>query len=678
MISRRAVLIGLFITGIATWSNGQSYNDYSLKANHIIKTVEKFHLKTYEFNDGFAEILIRNYVENLDQRGLLFISDDFNDFDNIKAEILESNAVIQPVTFQHFENITTRAAKRAIDIINSIDIESINFSTKDSMLYEIIPRYVGLDEIENKWIKWIKFRTLIEWSGQEGLHKEEERDRVLQNILKAEITKELCDLENYIDSTLIKKRIGETYLDGMSRSFDPHTNYFNFSSKLNFDKSVSDKISTFGINFQRNGLGKIEVESLVPGGPAWNSNLINEGDILVSIKTNNSEFMTATCGSSEDVNIFLANIEKGNFKIEKRNGKRIEVPLTKAKVDVEENVIRFYLMEGNHKVGYLNLPSFYHQGDNASGKVTGCANDVARELSRLKRENIKGLILDLRDNGGGSLLEAIRLAGLFINQGAIAMQEIKDESPRSIKDMYRGTLFNQPLVVLVNSTSASATEIFSAALQDYNRAVIVGSKTYGKSTGQIVLPIDAHQMDLNAEKNTQNSPDFVKVTTSAFYRVKGTSLQGEGVEPDIKIPDFYEGLILREGDKNSSIKLDTIEQPKFFEPLKPLPIDILREKSENRIINNPEFMRLKRITKKQNEGLFYFNLSVKTPDEGGNEVKLETPSEISVKLPPYEQQIQMLLKGKEAINLQVDKIKDDSYIIEVYKILCDLIEINKN
>jgi carboxyl-terminal processing protease len=264
------------------------------------------------------------------------------------------------------------------------------------------------------------------------------------------------------------------------------------------------------------------------------------------------------------------------------------VKLSKEKITNEESIVKSYVLHGTKNIGYINLPGFYSREDEAIRderdiKYDGCANDVSKEIVKLRRDTIAGLILDLRYNGGGSMWEAMQLAGIFIDIGPVASVKDKEGKLHFLKDPNRGTIYDGPLMVLINGASASASEFVSAVLQDYNRAIIVGGNTYGKGTAQIVVP-----MDTLMPSKTKTYEDFVKVTEQKFYRVNGGTTQWKGVIPDINLPDPYSDESFKEKANSSALQPDNVRAG-IYQPLPVIPVQTLKAKSEQRVSADPIF-----------------------------------------------------------------------------------------
>ncbi len=272
--------------------------------------------------------------------------------------------------------------------------------------------------------------------------------------------------------------------------------------------------------------------------------------------------------------------------LKRNSGKSFDVYIEKQVMKDEDNSVYSFIIGKESKIGYIKIPSFYADLDENNRK--GCADDVAREVIKLERDNIKGLVIDLIDNGGGSMEEAIKLAGMFIDYGPISIVIDNKKEKSVINDPYKGLIYKGPIVVLVNSNTASASEFFASIMQDYNRALLMGSTTLGKATMQTILSLDD-------KKNT----DFLKITINKFYRVTGKSHQYVGVRPDVLLPEFYEDVYQKESDFPTAIKNDSIEPFLKYRPYaKRALIDKLAQNSAARMVDNYYFNDIKKINQK--------------------------------------------------------------------------------
>ena len=257
----------------------------------------------------------------------------------------------------------------------------------------------------------------------------------------------------------------------------------------------------------------------------------------------------------------------------------------------DDNKVKSFILKGENTVGYIYLPAFYQDWESTNEGLNGCANDVGREIIKLKKENINGLIIDVRYNGGGSVNEATELAGIFIDAGPVAQEKERDAKVNTLKDINRGTVYDGPLVVMVNGQSASASELLAGTLQDYNRAVIVGSPTYGKATMQVVLPMDTTvTRETITQKHTEN---YLKVTVAKLYRVTGTTAQFKGVKPDIIIPDILDAYTTKEADEPNALKPTTIAANRYYTPYTPMPLKTSLQGIQNSVDTGKYFDAVK-------------------------------------------------------------------------------------
>ena len=295
----------------------------------------------------------------------------------------------------------------------------------------------------------------------------------------------------------------------------------------------------------------------------------------------------------EDISRLLAdqNHKEIEIGVRKADGTTKLVWLEKQKIAVEDDFVKSYVLDGGGtRVGYIILPGFYEESEGENG-AKSCATDVAREVIKLKAQNVQSIILDLRNNGGGSMSEAMQLAGIFIDEGILAFARYKTEKPQGYRDPNRGTIYDGPMIVMVNKASASASEMVAGALQDYNRALIVGSPTFGKATMQIVLPTDTNvELGTYNERTYRGNPsEFVKVTLGRFYRVTGSTHQLKGVQPDIYLPDLTEAAGYGEISERYPLAPDTVRRAAYFKPLPAMPVGILAAQSHQRTDTSEAF-----------------------------------------------------------------------------------------
>ncbi|WP_315818899.1 S41 family peptidase [Paraflavitalea speifideaquila] len=320
------------------------------------------------------------------------------------------------------------------------------------------------------------------------------------------------------------------WCSSLAACYDPHTAYFPPATKESFEGHLGKKQLEFGLTLDEDKDGNAQIAALKPGSPAFQSGQLNEGDKLQSVQTDNKPAVDVSTAGAAAINQVLSAAGSGKtvLTVKKADGSTRQVTLSKQKqlTDDEEDKVKGFVLKGSKNIGYISLPAFYLDWEDEQG-VNGCANDVGREIIKLKKENISGLILDLRYNGGGSLQEALELAGIFIDAGPVAQIKSRDPKVTTLKDINRGTVYDGPLLVLINGFSASASEMLAASLQDYNRALIVGATSYGKATAQEVLPLDT-TIDRESYNGKAASDSYIKLTTSCLYRLTGATAQAQG------------------------------------------------------------------------------------------------------------------------------------------------------
>lgn len=371
--------------------------------------------------------------------------------------------------------------------------------------------------------------------------------------------------------------VGNIYCETIAMCFDPHTEYMPKTDKENFESELGRQQFRFGFTMEEDKDGGVLISNLQPGSPAYKCGKLNKGDKFMAIQWAGKQPIDVSASTTDEFSDLIgqSNHDTIYFTMRKTGGTIVKVPLvkeqTEAQGDGDDNRVKSFVLKGaNSTIGYVYLPAFYEDWDNGDNGNTGCANDVAKEIVKLKKENINGLILDLRYNGGGSADEARQLAGIFIDAGPVAQEKGRDAKVFTMKDVDRGTIYDGPMALMVNGYSASASELLAGTLQNYNRAVIVGSPTYGKATAQVIFPMDTTvTYETMAKKQTEN---FIKITIDKLYRVNGTTAQFKGVQPDIALPDVLDAYITKEADAPFALQPTVIDANKYYQPAAPLPI----------------------------------------------------------------------------------------------------------
>jgi len=547
-------------------------------------------------DDVFSESLFDHFFESLDPDLVFFTNADLSGLSSFR-KTLDDELNGKGWTF--LNKITPLYRLRLLQadsIINEVTSTSFDFSLDEFFSVVIdTTRPATEKEKRNKWYQTLKYETLegltdiasVQQSQTGSINKKEvfNREAQVRSMIKMRQIRHIKSIlqtaegfENFVQSI---------YLDAIATCFDPHTNYFPETQKQNFESSLSKDGYYFGFSLGENDKGEASILHLDPGGPAWKTGELNKGDVLLQMKWEGKEPIDLVGADAGEISSLLDGSNKDllELTVKKTNGQVKPVQLRKEKMKgVGEDVVKSFLLNGNKKIGYISLPGFYTDWEEEGG--SSCANDVAKEIVKLKKENINGLILDLRFNGGGSLGEALELAGIFIEEGPLCLVKGKDAKIITWKDPNRGTIYDGPLLVLVNGQSASASELVAAALQDYNRAIIAGSATFGKATGQQIFPLQSGASVIT------NEGGYAKITMEKIYRVTGKATQRNGVIPDIVIPDIFDGMTYREKDMPHSLVDDTVKRNSYYKPMSQLPVSMIAVKSTTRIEIDKNFKQI--------------------------------------------------------------------------------------
>lgn len=518
--------------------------------------------------------------------------------------------------------------------------------------------YIGSKELQ----KVNSFRTVLddELNGKGWIFLDS-----MTRMYKAALLKERADpdaLRILEHPTGFEKYVASLYADVIANQFDPHTEYMPLEEKEEFESSLSTEGKFFGFALEENDNNEVEITRIMPGSAAWKTGELNAGDIIVSAGWEGTTPVDIKDGSDQlSKMLAVPGDKKLVVKVKKANGIEKTTSLSREKIENEENNVRAYVLKGSKNIGYIYLPDFYTEHAGSGGSS---ANDVAKAVVKLKKENIEGLIMDVRYNGGGSLTEALDMAGIFIDAGPLAMIREKGGKITSLKDQNRGTIYNGPMTLLVNGQSASASELLGAVLQDYNRAIIVGSRSFGKGSAQQIFPLDTNGTQLNIDPQL----GFVKITTGKFYRVNGGTTQYNGVKPDISLPDIFDVLDYHEAALPFALPADTIARNQYYKPLPLLPIEMLVSKSRARVNESLQFAAII----KQMAAIKKDNPAAAKP------VDIPPPSKLfSVNINSFDAET----AARSAYHAEIDgqwkqRISTDVYIEEAFNILNDYITTN--
>jgi carboxyl-terminal processing protease len=546
-----------------------------------------------EYNAQTSTEITGLFITSMDESGVILTQSDINALNKNGANLL-SEIKDGKQDFREFStNIFKHALLRADSVLTVLSNKPMNFKENDTIhflpanskpYYSPTPAYHA-GRIA-RYIKNICYERVTNLDNYEKLDEKEFIAKAQEFSVTA-ISKMQEGIREILKDA--GKTIEAALLNAIALRYDPHSNYFTNEQNKEFSRSLSSKIESFGFALGEDENGNVIISEIEPGGSAWLSNQVNEGDFFLSVKIGSEKYGTEDKKIEEIESKLNATDEKNIFlTVKKPNGQVKTIKLVKQKVASEENTVKGYVLKsGKIKSGYISLPSFYTDMENDG--MPGCANDVAKEILKLEKDSIQGLILDLRNNGGGSMQEAMNLAGIFIDEGPLFIYKEKNRKPTLMKDINRGSIFKKPLVLIINETSASASELLANIVKDYNIGVVVGQSSYGKGTAQAVLPLDTNL--ITNPRLAEISSDYIKMTDGKFYRLNGSTHQGVGVMPDVPLPQFPAYTSYKESKEAFYIKPDSVVKKVIYNPNAPFNITQLKERSKKRIEASPDFKR---------------------------------------------------------------------------------------
>lgn len=565
----------------------------------ILTFMDRLHFHPKEVNDEFSEELYNLYLDRIDGSRRFLTEEDIAKLEPYRL-LLDDEALSG--TYNFFD-LSLELLENGIDETQTYYREILatpfNFEQKETIELDGDKRDWAKngEELREYWRKYLKYEVLTRVTRkiEEQEEKGEEAEKRSVEDLEKEVREDVLEMMDEWYDRMSKLRRNDRlsyYLNSLTNLFDPHSVYFEPVAKENFDIRFSGKLEGIGARLQTEG-DYTKVVEVVVGGPAWQGKELEENDIIQKVAQ----------GDEEPVSIKGMNINEVVQLI--RGKKGTEVRLTVKKVDgtiktisiirdvvvFEERYARSLILDGaaeGERIGYIYLPGFYADFEDRNGRFS--ADDVEKEIEKLKSESVDGIILDLRNNGGGSLRDVVKMSGFFIEEGPIVQVKSRDQKAEVLTDVDPEVQYDGPLVVMVNSFSASASEILAAALQDYERAVIVGSKsTFGKGTVQRFYDLDRAVRGFNEIKPLGE----IKLTTQKFYRIDGGSTQLKGVVPDIILPDNYHNIPIGEKEEEYAMNWTKIDPVKHKQSVyKVRNLEEIAERSKQRITANTTFQKI--------------------------------------------------------------------------------------
>ncbi len=668
-------------------------NKDKLLVELVSVVLDRLHYDPKIIDDDFSKSVYDDYIKAIDPQKRFLLKSDIEKFDQYKLLIddqIKSSSI-------DFFNLTYETLMSRVDEVESFYTDILDnpfdFNIDENLNtdFEQLDYAVGLNDKISIWRKRLKLSTLDGFVTKKIVQEEkgslDDSEKELRSDIELEIESRNAILENLKDffdfnDDLERKDWFSIYLNSIVNQFDPHTIYLAPQAKDVFDQNISGRFQGIGARLLKKNQ-QVEIAEIIIGGPVWRDKLLNVGDLILGVSQNPDEEPVDISIMKLSDAVDLIKGEKGTkvyLMVKRVDGGIEQVEITRDIVELEETYAKSSLIyQESKKFGFITLPSFYIDFNDYGQR--NAASDIKKEILKLKNENVNGIIMDLRGNGGGSLKTAVDITGFFINKGPVVQVKSIGGRKEVLKDTDPSVIWDGPLVILVNEFSASASEILAAALQDYNRAIIIGSKqTYGKGTVQNVLSLNQF-----ISGNTYGELGFIKLTTDKFYRISGGSTQLEGVKSDIVLPNRYSYVDIGERDLENPLSWDQINSANYSPLNKQLYYDKSLENSKNRISKN-EFFNIineqaKWVKEQQDDNIVSLNYDSYKMDMDNNKKESEKFKKIEDFKSNY--RFEWLRDNRimgdeipdeiiERRNRWIDDLKKDLYVDEAVNILSDL------
>ena len=693
MKSKRIILI--FLIFFLFINNCSIINPVDIeKKNRMISQIityalNNFHYTDKELNNDLSDEIFNEFFSYIDYGKRYFLQSDIDKFRKNKEYFdnyfLDGN---YNYIYEIFDTFLIRV-KEGRNITEEILSKPLDFDKEEKVQLDGKKREYckNRKELKEYWRKYLKYRTVLRYFDiiEERKNKDEKTDIDYSSIEKEARKRVKKAMDQFFKRLLDfdKKEQFDIYVNTVTRIFDTHSSYFSPYEKENFDLEMSGKFEGIGAVLSESE-GNVKVVRIVPGGPAWKEGNLEAEDVILKVKPGKEEDFQSLLGLGVDDAVKLIRGKKGKpviLTVRKPDGRIKDITIVRDVVTLEETYAKSSILQlknKNRKIGYIKLPKFYHDFNDSKGRRS--SDDVKNQIEYLKDNGIEGLILDLRNNSGGALRDAIKTAGLFIEDGPIVQVRGRSGKISVLRDLNKNIIYEKPLIILINKFSASASEIVAAALRDYGRAVIVGSEqSYGKGTVQNMIRLD----DLLSSKYEKFSPlGALKITTQKFYRVSGKSTQVKGVSSDIVLPDLFSGMEIGEGENEYSLPWDTIKSANYDKnnSIDKIDIGVIKQKSRNRVNKDLNFKIIQNYSKfvEQNRGKTEVSLNINKREKRHEEIQklIDRYEDIN-----YKDTIEIVDKAektsteenKEKYQRYFETIYSDIYLYETLNIMNDII-----
>jgi carboxyl-terminal processing protease len=705
MMSKKFIPVILVLTAASVFlafkSQGNADNDNpKSKYTKVIRLVgallEQGHYSPKTIDDNFSKQVLKKFLEDMDGDKNIFLQSDIDGFKKFEGKIDDEIHGAELVSFFNISEVYISRLKEVAALYNDILAKPFDFTKDEEVMLDRDKLNNPKTEAERKdiWRKRLKYLALDRYSlaldsrekNKDSANFKFKADSTLEREAREAVKKQI---DRFFSTKITRENNDEnfsTFVNAITSTMDPHTDYFAPVDKRSFDESM--KGSFYGIGAQlKEDDGKIKIANLISGGPAWKAGELKPEDEIIKVGQGNDEPVDVTGYSVTDAVKLIRGASKGSIvklTIRRMDGTIKVLSIARDEIKLDDTFAKSAIINGDRKVGYIWLPEFYVDFQDPNGAK--CSEDVAKEIEKLKAENVEGIIMDLRGNGGGSLPEVVKMVGLFIEDGPVCVVKGRGEDkPYQWKDKDKSVLYTGPLTVMVDEFSASASEIFAAAIQDYKRGIVIGSSsTYGKGTVQRSIALNPEaENPIFSNKNVEDLGS-VKLTLQKFYRVNGGATQLKGVVPDIVVPDRYENLKFREKDNISALPWDEIQKSDYRPWTSTISNDVVVKYSDAQIAKSPTFNKIKESAdwlEKYSDKAYPLNLvkyRAEQKELKAKQKELEDLYKLNKDLSVKNVQVDLAVinAAKEKIeknNAWLKRVSGDIYIDETVKVMNNMI-----
>ena len=696
-MKRFPIILALVLTGVffTVRTLGSSNPNPPTKYEKILQLIgailQQGHYEPKEINDDLSKRIFAKYFENLDPEKNIFLASDLKSLDRFSTRVDDEIKGAPVEFFKAVGQVFDTRVKELEEVYKSVLAKPFDFNTNETYQGDTDKRSFPATEAARRddWRKYLKYLALQRYSdlldaresskGKEGEVKKtnaelekEAREKVLQAMNRT--------FERYRNKFNEEDKFN-AFVNVITEMMDPHTEFMPPLDKRYFDETMSGKFYGIGAQLTYEE-GNIKIASVLPGGPAHKNGEVEAGDFIVRV-AQAGEAPVELSGFTVQDAVKLIRGEKGTkvtLTMRKKDGTLKPLTLVREEIVQDEAFVRSVVVnEGSQKVGYIYLPEFYANFQEANGAHSG--DDVAKEVKKLKGEGVDGIVIDLRNNGGGALFDVIQIAGLFIDEGPVVQVKDRQGKAQVMRDRDGGVVYDGPLVIMVNEMSASASEILAAAMQDYGRGIVIGTNTYGKGTVQRTIGLDPE----SGFVNTNSELGSLKITLQKFYRINGGSTQQKGVVPDVVIPDYLQNLKIREKDNPLSLPYDEISKANYKSYPTGYSREVIKQLAASRVASDTTFKRISDASvyvARQNEKVYPLQLekyrneqkeirnAVKSID---SLTKLKTPLPVSYLKQDEERYVSQDKDKNERYKSWMNNVSKDVYVDQAVKVIKDMV-----